>query len=65
MGREQARMLLVAKGVRFQRTKTWIEPDHDSDTKLDRIEEVPPLGRAHLTHRVTDPRQRFPSRLSS
>ena len=39
IGREALRVLLIRRGVTFQRTKTWKEsPDPDFDTKLDRIE---------------------------
>jgi hypothetical protein len=41
VGRERLRQLLAARGVTFQRTKTWKESnDPDRDAKLDRIDQV-------------------------
>jgi transposase len=41
VGRERLRQILRARGISFQRTRTWKESrDPDKDTKLDRIEEV-------------------------
>src|SRR6266699_6392258 len=40
-GRERLRQILHARGISFQRTRTWKEPaDPDRDAKLDRIEHV-------------------------
>src|ERR1022692_1513629 len=40
-GRERLRQILHARGITFQRTRTWKEPtDPDRDAKLDRIEYV-------------------------
>jgi Homeodomain-like domain len=41
IGRERLRQLLHARGINFQRTRTWKESrDPDRDAKLDRIEYV-------------------------
>jgi len=41
IGRERLRQILHARGISFQRTRTWKEPaDPDRDAKLDRIEYV-------------------------
>jgi transposase len=41
IGRERLRQLLHARGISFQRTRTWKESaDPDKDAKLDRIEHV-------------------------
>jgi transposase len=41
VGRERLRQLLHARGISFQRTRTWKEStDPDRDAKLDRIEHV-------------------------
>jgi transposase len=41
IGRERLRQILHARGISFQRTRTWKESrDPDRDTKLDRIEYV-------------------------
>jgi transposase len=41
IGRERLRQLLHARGISFQRTRTWKESaDPDKDAKLDRIEYV-------------------------
>ena len=41
VGRERLRQLLHARGISFQRTRTWKESaDPDKDAKLDRIEYV-------------------------
>jgi transposase len=41
VGRERLRQLLHARGITFQRTRTWKESlDPDRDAKLDRIEHV-------------------------
>ena len=41
IGRERLRQLLHARGITFQRTRTWKESaDPDKDAKLDRIEHV-------------------------
>lgn len=41
LGRETLRVLLIRRGITFQRTKTWKEStDPDRDAKLDRIEHV-------------------------
>lgn len=41
LGRERLRQILAARGITFQRTRTWKEShDPDLETKLDRIEEV-------------------------
>jgi transposase len=41
IGREQLRQILHARGISFQRTRTWKEStDPDKDAKLDRIEHV-------------------------
>jgi len=41
IGRERLRQILAARGVSFQRTRTWKEStDPDRDAKLDRIEYV-------------------------
>ena len=41
IGRELLRQLLHARGISFQRTRTWKESaDPDKDAKLDRIEYV-------------------------
>ena len=41
IGRERLRQLLRARGISFQRTRTWKESaDPDKDAKLDRIEHV-------------------------
>ena len=41
IGRERLRQILHARGISFQRTRTWKEsPDPDRDAKLDRIEHV-------------------------
>ena len=41
IGRERLRQLLYARGISFQRTRTWKESaDPDRDAKLDRIEYV-------------------------
>jgi transposase len=41
VGRERLRQILHARGISFQRTRTWKEStDPDKDAKLDRIEEV-------------------------
>ena len=41
IGRERLRQLPHARGISFQRTRTWKESrDPDRDAKLDRIEEV-------------------------
>jgi transposase len=41
IGRERLRQILHARGISFQRTRTWKEScDLDKDAKLDRIEEV-------------------------
>jgi len=40
-GRERLRQILHARGISFQRTRTWKEStDPDRDAKLDRIEDV-------------------------
>jgi transposase len=40
-GRERLRQILHARGISFQRTRTWKEPtDPERDAKLDRIEHV-------------------------
>ena len=41
IGRERLRQILAARGISFQRTRTWKEStDPDRDAKLDRIEHV-------------------------
>ena len=41
IGRERLRQLLHARGISFQRTRTWKESaDPGKEAKLDRIEEV-------------------------
>jgi hypothetical protein len=41
IGRERLRQILHARGISFQRTRTWKESaDPDKDAKLDRIEHV-------------------------
>src|SRR5207302_9211424 len=41
IGRERLRQILHARGISFQRTRTWKEStDPDKDAKLDRIEYV-------------------------
>ena len=41
IGRERLRQILHARGITFQRTRTWKEStDPDRDAKLDRIEYV-------------------------
>jgi len=41
IGRERLRQILHARGISFQRTRTWKESrDPDRDAKLDRIEYV-------------------------
>ncbi|WP_369794522.1 helix-turn-helix domain-containing protein [Kutzneria sp. 744] len=41
VGRERLRQILSARGITFQRTRTWKEShDPDLEAKLDRIEEV-------------------------
>ena len=41
IGRERLRQILHARGITFQRTRTWKEStDPDKDAKLDRIEHV-------------------------
>ena len=41
IGRERLRQVLHARGISFQRTRTWKESrDPDRDAKLDRIEYV-------------------------
>ena len=41
IGRERLRQILHARGISFQRTRTWKESaDPDKDAKLDRIEDV-------------------------
>src|SRR5262245_24964997 len=41
IGRERLRQILHARGISFQRTRTWKESaDPDRDAKLDRIEDV-------------------------
>ena len=41
IGRERLRQILRARGISFQRTRTWKESaDPDKDAKLDRIEYV-------------------------
>jgi transposase len=48
VGRERLRQLLHARGITFQRTRTWKESaDPDRDAKLDRIEHVT----THFPHR--------------
>ena len=44
IGRERLRQILHARGISFQRTRTWKEStDPDRDAKLDRIEYVTSL----------------------
>ena len=46
IGRERLRQILHARGISFQRTRTWKESrDPDRDAKLDRIEYVTSLTR--------------------
>jgi transposase len=50
IGRERLRQILHARGITFQRTRTWKEShDPDLETKLDRIEEVADRSRIDVS----------------